>query len=130
MRIYFGRMPEDKSGDGVKSLDAMFLDYLIDNDYIIENAVDAIADHLMDIWDGKNVIAHTLNPLIINFFTDDFAKEYLWMIDEEGNHINMGTDDHMLSKMDFLSPGEVMCDDYRSFTCFCTTFIPVKSCIR
>lgn len=119
MRIYFGRMPEDTSGDGVKSLDAMFLDYFVAHDYNFNDAVDTMVSHLLTNWDEddfKDVIIHTINPLIINFFTDDFAKAYLWMIDEEGNHNNMGTDDHMLSKMDYLSPGDVMCDDYRSFT--------------
>lgn len=113
MRIYFGRLPEH---DNIVYLDSLLLGYLTTEDYNFNNAVDSLVNHLMDIWDGKNVVCHTLNPLIVNYFTDDFAKKYMWMIDEEGNHINMGTDDHMLSKMDFLSPGEVMCDDYRSFT--------------
>lgn len=115
MRIYFGREPLVGS---VKFLDSELLWYLYNNDYNMERAVDALVRYLLTNWDEddfKDVVCHTLNPLIVNYFTDDFAKEYMWMIDEEGNHINLGTDEHMLSKMDFLSPGEVMCDDWRLF---------------
>lgn len=115
MRIYFGRLPE---GDEIITLDVNFLKYLVANDYNFNDAVDDMVSNLLTNWDEddfKDVIAHTLNPLIVNYFTDDFAKEYIWMIDEEGNHINMGTDEHMLSKLDFLNPGEVVCDDWRSF---------------
>jgi len=116
MRIYFGRLPEH---DEIVYLDSMILSCLIAEEYKFNNAVDAMVKHLMTNWDDndfKDVVCHTLNPLIINYFTDDFAKEYMWMIDEDGNHIKMGDDEHMMNKLDCLGVGEVMCDDYRSFT--------------
>ena len=115
MRIYFGREPEVES---VKNLDSELLWYLYNNDYNMERAVDALVRYLLTNWDEddlKDVVCHTLNPLIVNYFTDDFAKEYLWIIDEEGNHINMGADESMLEKLTVLGPGEVVCDDYRTF---------------
>lgn len=118
MRIYFGRVPEGDDGDAIESLDELFLDFLIKNDYNIVISSSLLVHYLMNNWDNydfKDVILHTINPLLINYFDDDFAKKYLWIIDGEGNHINMGKDEHMLSKMDVLGPGEVFCDDYRTF---------------
>ena len=115
MRIYFGRVPE---GDDVESVDAIFLDFLIRNDYNIIIASSLLVHYLMNNWDEndfKDVVCHTINPWAINYFDDDFAKEYLWIIDEEGNHINMGADNYMLEKLTVLGPGEVVCDDYRTF---------------
>ena len=112
MRIYFGRKPEN---DEIFNLDVKIMECLIDEDYNFNNAVDSLVEHIMNIWDGWNGVCHTVNPLIISYFTDDFAKEYVWLIDEEGNHINMGKDEHMMSKLGCLTPGEVVCDDWRSF---------------
>jgi len=115
MKIYFGRVPK---GDEVVSLDTSFLETLIENDYNIEKSVDELVSWLLNNWDEddfNDIVCHTINPLLINYFTDDIAKEYVWIIDEEGNHIKFGDDEHMLRKLSCMGVGEVLCDDYRTF---------------
>jgi hypothetical protein len=114
MKIYFGRVPQE---DGVIFLNALFVDMLIKNDYSLEKSVGEIQCYL----EGEacavinRPIFHTINPLLINFLTDDFAKEYVWIIDAEGNHIKIGDDEHMLRKLSWIGAGEVLCDDHRTF---------------
>lgn len=61
-------------------------------------------------------VYYTCNPLIINFFTDDFAKDYVYIIDEDDNEIHMGSDESLLKKLEWGGPGDAVCDDARSFT--------------
>jgi hypothetical protein len=114
MKIYFGRLPQ---GVEVVSLDTSFLEILIKNDYSVEKSVGEIQCYLEG--EACKVINrsdfHTINPLLINYFTDDIAKEYVWIIDEEGNHIKFGDDESMLRKLFYMGVGEVLCDDTRTF---------------
>lgn len=106
MRIYYGRIPE---GD-VSFIDSYFPQHLARCDYHLENAVEAM---VAELEEGR--VYHTLNPLIPNYMDDDVGSELMWMIDEEGNHVHMKDDSHMMFKLTFMGVGEVLCDDYRSF---------------
>ncbi len=103
VKIYFGRMPEN-----CDIIDKYFHEILLKNNYCFDDAVHELCTRL------KDGIHYTCNPLILNYFTDDFAKN-VWIIDEDGNHICLGNDDHMLSKLSYMNIGEIVCDDYRSF---------------
>lgn len=72
--------------------------------------------------DPKSVIGLTVgveingvHNAVIGVVKDAEVKNYSWAISEEGNHINMGADESMLEKLTVLGPGEVVCDDYRTF---------------
>jgi hypothetical protein len=108
MKIYFGRTPEVEFA----SLDVIIFEYLKETNWHWENAVDKMVS---DLGLDEDEVWHTLNPLIINFFEDEFAKQYVYMIDENGEEIFMGTDESMLKKLKFIGPGDVVCDDARSF---------------
>lgn len=107
VRLYFGRMPEC----GV-SVDQMFINILSRHDWLIDSAVDDLVQKLQA---APEVVFHTMNPLIPNYMLDKVAVELMWMIDEDGNHISMKDDMHLRSKLDWMAPGEALCDDARSF---------------
>lgn len=110
MRIYFGRKPEAKE---VFLIDNYFNFFFEENNYHYQKSVDKLITMMFN--GGCPSIAYTSNPLIINFFDDEFAKNHMWIIDEEGNHINMGQDESMLFKLTWGGPGETLADDARSF---------------
>ena len=104
IRIYFGRMPEN-----CEIIDTYFHEILFKNNYCFDDAVHELCTRLKD---GNY---YTSNALLLNYFSDDFAKECIWIIDEDGNHIFLGNDAHMLEKLKYMQVGEVICDDHRSF---------------
>ena len=108
MKIYFGRLP-----DVIKPrmIDAEFLGILAYKRYNMNDAVDHLISELL--LDTDHEVAYTINPLIINFVTDEFAKEYMYFVDENGNHIKVGDDADMLVKFAWGGVGEIMCDDAR-----------------
>jgi hypothetical protein len=107
-RLYFGRKPADSI-----PLDGFFISVMEDNDWLIDAAVDVLVERIQNAPD--NSVFHTLNPLIPNYMLDKVAVELVWMIDEDGNHISMKDDMHLRSKLDWMGPGEALCDDARSF---------------
>ncbi len=109
VRLYFGRKPENSM-----SVDDLFIGFMENKNYLIDNAVDELI-HAIKTLNVSRTNFHTINPLIPNFMDDDIAKELMWMIDVDGNHIHMGTDAHLLKKLEWMGPGEALCDDYRSF---------------
>ena len=42
---------------------------------------------------------------------DEFAKEHVYIIDENGKHIKFGDDASMLRKLTCMGVGEVVCDE-------------------
>lgn len=109
IRLYFGRKPE-----GSFSMDDFFIQLMSSENYVIDNAVDRLVEALKTLNLASGIF-HTFNPLIPNFMDDEVAKELMWMIDGDGNHIRMKTDEHLLKKLEWMGPGEALCDDYRSF---------------
>ena len=103
-RIYYGREPEH-----FECLDTLFRIYMRANNWDLPVACRAMFGNLRE--DG---VYHTLNPIIPNFLDDEQACEWLWIIDNTGQHVRMGVDDHMLKKLVVMQPGEVVADDYRS----------------
>ena len=113
MKIYFGRYPEELNN--VVMIDEIFLPFLKSANYFMEVAAEVFVAELLAKSEflSNEVIAYTMNPLIINYFTDEFAKEYMWFVDETGNHIKVSDDESMLVKFEWGSVGEIMADDYR-----------------
>ena len=109
IRLYFGRKPENSM-----KIDDFFIGFMEHHDYLIDKAVDELI-HAMKTLNISINVFHTMNPLIPNYMLDKVAIELMWMIDEEGNHISMKDDMHLRSKLDWMAPGEALCDDYRSF---------------
>lgn len=105
-KIYFGRPPKEFHYD----LDKMFKPYFIQHGFNFEGAVEAMVDDLT-----PGVKYHTLNPLIPNYLEDEQGSHLFWIIDIEGNEVHMLTDTSMQKKLGIMGPGEVLCDDYRSF---------------
>ena len=103
-RVYFGRMPEN-----CEIIDAYFYEMLFKNNYCFDDAVHELCTRL----DNGNY--YTSNALLLNYVSDDFAKKYIWIIDEDENHISFGNDSHMLGKMFGMGIGEILADDARSF---------------
>lgn len=106
MRIYYGREPAGEC----ESLDLLLLGYLRANGWRWEWSH---AGMMFNLETHKTY--HTINPLIINYLDDETAKAVVWIIDESGEHIRMGDDESMLTKLKTMLPGEVVADDARSF---------------
>ena len=105
-KIYFGRPPKEFHYD----LDEIFKPYFVNHNFNFESAVEAM---IADLTPG--VRYHTLNPLIPNYLEDAHASELFWLIDSKGNYIHMLTDESMQKKLEIMGPGDVLCDDARSF---------------
>jgi hypothetical protein len=113
LKIFFGRLPRNPVlRNRLNNIDLIFLDYLTAADFNYETAVDNLVAHYF----RNDAAYYTCNPLIINFFTDDFAKQNVYIIDEDDNEIHMGTDEFLLKKLEWGGPGDAVCDDTRSFT--------------
>jgi hypothetical protein len=108
MKLYFGRIP-----DNSYYLDIALLDAVKRNEYNFENAVEYLFETKFPT--DTDIILHTLNPLLLNYLDDYFAKEYLYFIDKEGNHIKCGDDSKFLKNLEFMQVGEAICDDSRVF---------------
>ena len=106
MRIYYGREP----GGEFQSLDTLLLAYLRANNWDWERSHGGMMFNLL-----PHKTYHTINPLIPNYLDDETAKDTVWIIDEHGDHIRMGDDESMLTKLRVMQPGEVVADDSRSF---------------
>jgi len=107
-RIYFGRIPDGI--DNANFIDSFFPVIFATYNYHYDRAVEALIKELK-----PNEIYHTLNLLIPNFMFDDQASDLFWLIDAEGNHVHMKEDEHMQKKLTMMGPGDVLCDDARSF---------------
>jgi hypothetical protein len=87
--------------------------YLAENNYNYQKAVDRA---ISIIFNTEAIsIAYTCNPLILNYFDDEFAKNNLYFITEMGEHILMEKDIKMLKKLTCMGVGEVTADDERVF---------------
>jgi transcription initiation factor IIE alpha subunit len=107
MKIYFGRIPDDAF-----MIDSYFPEFILkQNNYNMDTSVAALIEYLES---DKDVVYYSCNPLIFNFMDEDFAKEHVYIIDGEGNHIKFGGDEQMLLKLTCMGVGEVLCDDARS----------------
>ena len=107
MKIYFGRIPDDTF-----MIDSHFPEFILkENNYNMDTSVAVLISYLEA---EEKLVSYSCNPLIFNFMDDDFAKEHVYIIDKEGNHIKLGDDEHMLRKLTCMGVGEVVCDDYRS----------------
>lgn len=108
MRIYFGRIPDDVD---VFMIDSYIPFFLKENNYNMDTSVAVLITYLEA---EEKLVSYSCNPLIFNYMDADFAKEHVYIIDENGKHIKLGDDDHMLRKILWMGVGEVLCDDYRS----------------
>lgn len=113
MKIYFGRIPNTK----VTFLDDkhLFPTTFMMCDYNIEDAVDELIKYMQyPLFEDYSF--YTFNPLIINYFTDEFANKYVYFVTETGEEIKMGDDESCQIKLKFMGPGDVVCDDSRVFS--------------
>lgn len=106
IRIYYGREP----GGEFQSLDTLLLAYLRANNWDWKRSCGGMLFNLL-----PHKTYHTINPLIVNYIDDEAARAIVWIIDEHGEHIRMGDDESMLTKLRAMLPGEVVADDSRSF---------------
>lgn len=78
--------------------------------YDIEKIVDAIIEQ-KDTFPNDDIIVHTFNPLFLNFFTDEDAKEYFEYYDKKTNTFKkLFSIERVLKKLDVMGPGEAVCD--------------------
>jgi hypothetical protein len=110
VRIYFGRNPH---WHNQYEIDRWFNCILENHNYNYQEAVDRIITKIFNLEVNPSRSAYTTNPLILNFFDDEFAKNNVWFIDDEGNHIQMGDDREMLYSLKWYSIGEALCNNYR-----------------
>lgn len=76
----------------------------------IEEIADAIIEQNKK-FPSDNIIIHTFNPLFLNFFTDEDAKEYFEYYDKKTNSFKkFFSIERVLNKLDVMGPGEAVCD--------------------
>lgn len=76
----------------------------------IEEIADAIIEQNKKFPDD-NIIIHTFNPLFLNFFTDEDAKEYFEYYDKKTDSFKkFFSIERILNKLDVMGPGEAVCD--------------------
>lgn len=73
---------------------------------------DIIADTLsqLDSVKQERIILHTFNPIILNYFEDDFAIKNFYYQDKNGNLVKLFDHESMREKLTMAGPGEVVCD--------------------
>ena len=111
MKIYFGRHPDTNF---LNLDDSLFPLILRTNDYNFSVAVDKLVEYIHE-YNDDTANYYTCNPLIINYFDDEFANKYIFFIDEFRNEIVFGTDESCQKKIKFMGPGEILADDERVF---------------
>lgn len=106
MRLYFGRIPENINVD----LDLEFSLILKNHNYDFQDTVNYLVDHYLK----NGLIYYSCNPLIFNYMEDAIIN-YLWIVDEDCNHIELSKDEHFKNKLNIMQIGEALCDDCRSY---------------
>jgi hypothetical protein len=104
MKIYWLHAP-----DSICLNDCDFFSYFNsfneDSKNYFEKIIDGWIKHLIEI----DVDFITLNPLILNFLTDELAKKHLFVKTKNGFKA-IGEVEKVLFKFDLLRAGEICCD--------------------
>lgn len=107
-KLYFGRIPE--SIDTSFNIDEYFYQFLVEKEFNWGLAVDRLTQAL----DNVGGVYHTVNPLIVNYMSDELVKETVWVVDAHGREIKFSEDPALLAKLQWMGPGEALADDSRT----------------
>lgn len=72
--------------------------------------IESFADEIVRISKEKKVLIHTFNPLILNFFEDDIARESFFIIKNKDKLIKFFDDERINEKLMCMNPGEAVVD--------------------
>jgi hypothetical protein len=74
------------------------------------NKIEDFVDEISRLGNEKNVLIHTFNPLILNFFEDNIAKESFIIIKNSGDFIKFFDNENSKIKLECMGPGEAVID--------------------
>lgn len=78
--------------------------------------MDLFVDALVATSVSENIIIHTFNPLVLNWFHDNVAIDAFIMLNESGEFIKIFSIERMLEKLKYMGAGEAVCDtDFSNF---------------
>jgi hypothetical protein len=102
MKIYFGRIPKEMQNDIVT--DAWVYEQL--QTYTCEELGKVIEDGIYN-----KLTLNTFNILLINYLTDDYAKENIYFVNADTNNVEKFADNYYIcEKLSCMGPGEALSD--------------------
>lgn len=72
--------------------------------------IESFADEIVRVSKERKVLVHTFNPLILNFFEDDIARESFFIIKNKDKLIKFFDDERINKKLMCMNPGEAVVD--------------------
>lgn len=102
MKIYFGRIPKEMQNDIVT--DAWVYEQL--QTHTCEELAKVIEDGIYN-----KLTLNTFNILLINYLTDDYAKENIYFVNADTNNVEKFADNYYIcEKLSCMGPGEALSD--------------------
>lgn len=72
--------------------------------------IEKFVDEIVNVSNSKRVLLHTFNPLILNFFEDEVAKNSFVTTIDGINFTKFFENEKNKSKLECMGPGEVVID--------------------
>lgn len=103
MKVFVGRIPKEYHPKNM--ITDSWVYYQLQNKTIEELAAEIMRS------DSCMVTVNTFNPLLLNYFTDEWAKQNVFYMKHDILTM-MGNDAHMVDKLSWGGPGEAISDTH------------------
>lgn len=118
LKVIIGRCQE-KRLDSLKTENQLFLDDhsfydILNNDKKFEDKnyyyerIDILVEKITASSKEKDILIHTINPLILNWFDNETAIESFYFLNNKGDFVKFFNDEYMISKLESMGPGEII----------------------
>ena len=72
------------------------------------NKIEDFADQIVGLAEEKNILLHTFNPLLLNFFEDEVARNSFFEKKKDGSFVKFFEKNEY--KLEVMNPGEAVSD--------------------
>lgn len=77
--------------------------------------IENLIDDIVSFYEDNNVILHTFNPLVLNYFTDEVAVKTFYFKNKNNEFEKFFDDKEKMNKLDMMGPGEVVSYYFQCF---------------
>ena len=82
-----------------------------------QNSIECLVDAIVEAGKVKDIVLHTFNPGLLNWFEDSVAISSFYVLNEQGEPELLFGYKSMREKLDALGPGEAVSDtDFKRFS--------------
>lgn len=79
--------------------------------------IESLVDAIVETSKSKDIVIHTFNPGLLNWFEDNVAISSFYVLNEQGEPELLFSYKRMLEKLEVMGPGEAVVDtDFQRFS--------------